>query len=758
MLELLILVPLIIFNLFLASIVYYRNRKQSQNIYLSLILLFTIAWAISNYFANIPGNFATFCTRLTFVSGLFMILFVFMFSFTFLKAKISKALRIVVALLLLIINCITLFSPLVVSSTKTIENGTGVVGGSFYLIFPITFFSLLIASAVILFVGYKQSSYRVKAQVKFMLFGLFLSALIATITNVVFPVFFKYDQLSQLGPLSTTFFLAFTSYAIVKHRLMDIRLVVARSVSYVILLAILAVIYAGGVLGIEWLFFRDEFQQMNLVQGGFRTVLAVLMAFTFQPLRKWITKHTDKIFFKNAYNPEELLDKLSHTMGSTIILVELLYKVMDILTAEMKISRGLFVLLKGEDRIYTHLSTGYKDNPKIKLEDVLHLAKEGTVVYDELEENSRYKTLLRRYEAAVAIPLKTEKEIVGVFLIGEKSSGDMFSQQDLRILEILGPEISVAIENAKSYEEINRFNVTLRNEVNRATKRLKEKNEELRELDTAKDEFISMASHQLRTPLTAIKGYLSMLLDGDAGEIKVGQYDFIHEAYSGANRMVGLINDLLNVSRMETGRFFIEATEVDIVVAVQEEARQYDSAAKEKGIYLKLDLAKDLPHIWVDEMKLRQVIMNLIDNAIHYTTKGGVTVKLYKDRDYLYYEVLDTGIGVPTSQQPALFEKFYRADNARHVRPDGTGLGIYLAKRVVQDHGGTIVFHSEENKGSTFGFKLPLKSITKKPSTAIVPPKPKKKVVAVEEKTELEVKPAKEVMDEPADLSKIPVK
>jgi signal transduction histidine kinase len=285
----------------------------------------------------------------------------------------------------------------------------------------------------------------------------------------------------------------------------------------------------------------------------------------------------------------------------------------------------------------------------------------------------------------------------------------MFTQQDIQIFEILAPEIAVGIENAKSYEEISKFNVTLRQEIKRATSRLKEKNEQLRELDKAKDEFISMASHQLRTPLTAIKGYLSMLLEGDAGEIKVSQYDFINEAYSAAGRMVGLINDLLNVSRMETGRFFLEPKEVDIEKMVEEEVKQLQNHAKEKGLYLKIKTKGKVPHIFADETKIRQVVMNFIDNAIYYTQNGGVTVKLSKEKDDFVFEVEDTGIGVPKEAAAHLFEKFYRADNARQTRPDGTGLGIYLAKRVVEDHGGKVVFHSEEGKGSSFGFRFPLK-------------------------------------------------
>lgn len=573
----------------------------------------------------------------------------------------------------------------------------------FYLISPIVYSIFILSSLGILAWGLRKARGPKKAQLKYVLIAAIIG-FAGGATNF-FPQLFG---IYPFGHFFIIFYVVFITYSIVKHRLMDIRFVVARSFAYIILLAILAAIYAGSVLGLERLFFPAEYNNFSLAQGALRTVITVAMVFIFQPIRKWITEKTDRIFFKNSYNKDELLGELSHTLGSSIVLADILYKVSDILIREMKVSRTLFALVKDENRLYTTQASGYKEMPKVDPLDVMHMIKNGLLVVDELEDNSKYKGLLRGYDAAVALPLATDKEIVGLLLLGEKSSGDMYSQQDLNVLEILAPEVAVAIENAKAYEEINRFNITLRHEVKRATYRLKEKNSQLMELDKAKDEFISMASHQLRTPLTAIKGYLSMLLEGDAGDIKVSQYDFINEAYSGANRMVGLINDLLNVSRMETGRFFLEPKEVDIERIVKEEVGQLQNSAKSKGLYLKVEKKGKIPHIWADETKIRQVVMNFLDNAIYYTNTGGVTVVLGHDKNNLVYEVHDTGIGVPETQIPHLFEKFFRADNARTARPDGTGLGIYLAKRVIEDHGGEIIFHTTVGKGSVFGFKMPV--------------------------------------------------
>jgi signal transduction histidine kinase len=305
--------------------------------------------------------------------------------------------------------------------------------------------------------------------------------------------------------------------------------------------------------------------------------------------------------------------------------------------------------------------------------------------------------------------LRTREEFVGFLFLGDKLSGDIYSDQDLKLLEILASELAVAITNAKAYEEIEQFNITLQDRVNKATARLRVANRNLKELDKAKDEFISMASHQLRTPLTTIKGYISMMLEGDSGKVSREQKEFLDYAFEGAERMVALISDLLNVSRLSAGRFVIEKVPSDIVAVVSDEVRQLQSHAEAKQLTLKfIPPEHKLGQIMLDEGKTRQVIMNFIDNAIYYTKKGSITVSLEFDKQKVYLRVRDNGIGVPEAAKAKLFTKFFRADNAQVARPDGTGLGLYLAKRVVEDQGGTILFESTEGKGSMFGFSLPI--------------------------------------------------
>jgi signal transduction histidine kinase len=263
----------------------------------------------------------------------------------------------------------------------------------------------------------------------------------------------------------------------------------------------------------------------------------------------------------------------------------------------------------------------------------------------------------------------------------------------------------IAIQNALRFEEIQEFNITLQQRIDEATRKLRRANEKLKALDETKDDFISMASHQLRTPLTSVKGYISMVLEEDAGKITEKQREMLGQAFFSSQRMVYLIADLLNVSRLRTGKFVIESSPVDLATLVEEEIAQLKEEAATRKLALVYKKPKNFPMLMLDETKIRQIVMNFADNAIYYTPAGGkITLKLEETPTTIEFRVTDTGIGVPKSEQPHLFTKFYRAGNARKARPDGTGLGLFMAKKVIIAQGGSLIFESKEGKGSTFGF------------------------------------------------------
>ena len=229
-----------------------------------------------------------------------------------------------------------------------------------------------------------------------------------------------------------------------------------------------------------------------------------------------------------------------------------------------------------------------------------------------------------------------------------------------------------------------------------------------RKIDRAKSEFVSVASHQLRTPLSAIKWFLELLISGVAGQLSDEQKHYVSQVNDSNDRMIKLVNELLNASRMETGNITLKQKTVNLNSIVKEAYDELTIKTTEKKQKLILE-TKDKLKVTTDPILLRQIINNLVTNANRYTPPGGkITIKTYKKNSMAIFEVKDTGYGIPENQKDKLFSKFFRADNIITKQTDGTGLGLYIAKSAIETLGGKIWYESKENVGSTFYFSLPL--------------------------------------------------
>jgi signal transduction histidine kinase len=688
-------------NLLLGLVVFFRNPNSKQFQYYLWLALAISGWTLTNgLFRVVPLTYLLPIALFSyFFAGLIALtFFLFNTEYAHIPKKRAGAAYVIIGLVCSAMGLIPFAVADSVSSARVITTTDGLYAYAVYLVvyFGWGFMRLL--------QGYRHSDPVRHRQTKVILSGMLTAVILGITFNLILPIFGSY-QLVFLGPLCTVIYLFAVAYAIVKHRLFDIRLVVARSVTYVLLLGSLSILYGAGLFGVTNLLFPHQTtsRAQSLVSIG----LALILAFTFQPLRRFFQKLTDNIFYRDHYASQEVLNGIGKILASELLLEKLLLHTLQQLCVSMHIEAGQFIIFEG-GQVYKTAHYGPLPR-KMLIASTAEKLRQSILVADELEGGER-KQILEEHGIRVSLMLRTRDEFVGYLLLGDKLSGDIYSKQDIDLLEIMAREISIAIINAKAYEEIAAFNVTLQEKVDHATARLRTANKHLQEVDESKDEFISMAAHQLRTPLTTIKGYLSMMLEGDAGKMTSNQTQFSTYAFEGAERMVSLVSDLLNVARMSSGKFMIERQPTDILALVQDEIRQLESHAKAKDLKLIFDpAAGKLPLVDIDADKTRQVIMNFVDNAIYYTAQGSVRIEVKVDKKTLRLTVTDTGIGVPEVAQKHLFTKFYRADNAQKMRPDGTGLGLYLAKRVIEDQGGTIIFESSEGHGSTFGFELPLK-------------------------------------------------
>lgn len=288
--------------------------------------------------------------------------------------------------------------------------------------------------------------------------------------------------------------------------------------------------------------------------------------------------------------------------------------------------------------------------------------------------------------------------LTGIFLV-DSTQEKLYGTGLLALVVVLGIfSIRSVLREVQHSEQIEKL-----------AKDLEHANVRLKELDQLKSEFVSIASHQLRSPITSIKGYTSLILEGSFGKVPDAIREALQKVFDSSSLMAKSVQDFLDVSRIEQGRMKYDCEVFDLKKILKVVTDEQTVVAKAKGLVLatKIDGAKDYP-VNADLGKIKQVLTNIVDNSIKYTPKGSITITLSKtDNHKLLIEVTDTGVGIPPEVLPKLFAKFSRADNAHDVNISGTGLGLYVAKQMIEAHKGKIWATSEGvDKGSVFHIEL----------------------------------------------------
>lgn len=693
-------------------VVYFRNAVNLSNRFFLIFSISTAAWLVANYLGSSPdtgARSALYANHLVLAFAGASVLALLLFTLNFFKYVLVYRRPLVAISLISIIGTLTPYTVQSVTNTgQTYAIQFGWFAALYFAALVINFLHIIVVLALIRrrAIGLKKS----QANAVLLSFAVSLTALM--ITNAFIPLTLNIYRYTGIGSFFSAIIVGGIAYTMIRHKLFDIKLVVARSLGYAFSIALLTSAYAL----ITYLFSTVVFQNFggqSRYSGLVNIIVLLIASISYAPVKRFFDRITNSLFYKDAYDSQKLLNAINAIILSNTDVDTLLARTSATINEYIRASHVL-IYLRATDYSPTRVRGERSKLVDIKkLEIFISKATRNNkklIIADDLQED--FPDLFAAFsenEIGLLSPLTQRlarrSQNNGYLILGSKKSGNPFSKQDIEVLNVITAELTIALQNALRFEEIQNFNLTLKARVDEQTRKLRRTNEKLKQLDETKDDFISMASHQLRTPLTSIKGYLSMVLEEDAGKVTPTQREMLGQAFFSSQRMVYLIADLLNVSRLRTGKFIIEPAPVNLAEVVEQEMTQLRETAAVRGHTLSYEKPKNFPTVMLDETKTRQVIMNFTDNAIYYTPNGGhITVRLVDLPGAIELRVEDNGLGVPKAEQPHLFTKFYRASNARQARPDGTGLGLFMAKKVIVAQGGSLIFDSKEGQGSTFGF------------------------------------------------------
>ncbi|MBN2502801.1 MAG: GAF domain-containing protein [Anaerolineales bacterium] len=343
---------------------------------------------------------------------------------------------------------------------------------------------------------------------------------------------------------------------------------------------------------------------------------------------------------------------------------------------------------------YTDELTPYRDAPMpLELPILREAIESGTMERSGAAElvTSENATILAEAQSQIAIPIKRETEVIGVLFL-ESLTASRYTDDSVNFLTRLSDHAAIAISNAQLYGAVQQANL-------------------------AKSEFVSFVSHELKTPMTSIKGYTDLLAAGSVGEVNDAQRNFLATIRVNVTRMATIVSDLADVSRIEAGRLHLEFAAVPIAEVVDDVVRTAQAAIDERNQNLVLDIPEDLPEVWGDRNRLIQVLTNLLSNAYKYTPEEGtITIKTEHTQnrwdpegaaEVVHISVTDTGIGIKAEDQQKIFQQYFRTDYGKETAP-GTGLGLNITRTLTEMQGGQIWFESEYGKGTSFQFTVPV--------------------------------------------------
>lgn len=413
----------------------------------------------------------------------------------------------------------------------------------------------------------------------------------------------------------------------------------------------------------------------------------------------------------------DALQRTSRLISTTLDEEEIFRRLDKSLMLQLGFERILVLTFDEEKRLRMRVNTGFS-NDKIA-EISAELLKDATFnsVFQEGYSLSSATAPKQKKEKTIAIfgihhfilaPILTQDGTIGIIFVGNQAETSPVSEADEEMISILTNQIGQSLENAKLFEEVYKSRQELELKIQDRTRQLALALEKVQKISRTKSEFVSAVSHELRTPLTSIKGYAAILMSGKLGDIPDKVKERLEKINKHSDSLVELINDLLDIARIESGRVEMKFEKVNLKLLIENMRDLLMPQMREKNITFVAEVTDDLPLIFADGKQMERVFINLLSNAIKYTPKGTITVRASGNDKEVTVEVQDTGAGMREEDLPKLFTEFYRVENEMNQNIKGTGLGLALVRNIITAHQGTIWVTSKLGVGTTFHFIVPV--------------------------------------------------
>lgn len=673
-------------------------KKNSQSIVNRLFFLFSATaaiWSMLSFLENLVTDLriAEIILRFDFFFGGVLIFFAFLFLFNFPKVNHKFNWFIPMFMLPMLFVSVFSFSNELIHSVGMSYSGIAFEFGPLFLIYASILLLSILSGIINQIIQYFRVSGVAKMQIKYVLFG-FIVVAITALLNLFFQNILPLD-IFRLINFSPLFLFACIFYAMVRYHLMDIRFIIRLGAVFSFLLAVIILIYSVlGYMLSEYLFLDKPWSYI---------IPSVIIVFSFGKIKDWIEILSDKIFFQKKYRFSDMTSEIENAIRRAgLDLDNALAGINEAVSSALKLSAAvIFIKTTDYGFLPRHI---FGDRKKIKTVGLgnpifSYLSKNLNRIIDREELSSDFSeygnigplrddlvNAMREAGVALAAPIEFQGKLIGVYALSDKLSHDYFSHEDFKLIKHVTWQLSFAIDNARVYEE-------------------------LKKLDEEKSRFISVVSHQFRTPLTASRFNMELCLDNTLN--KKDRDESLQAAYKGILAISDQLDKLLLVLEIEGGKISPHFDEIDggqIAVAAADKARRF---IEEGGMTLKVDIQNDNLSFLGDSDKIGKVLSVLLSNALSYGFPGGeISLAVRADEKEIdrriTFSVSDDGIGINSESAKNLAKKFYRGKDAVSMSPDGIGLGLFIAKKMVAAHGGELWYESKRKKGTIFNVSFPV--------------------------------------------------